>query len=94
VIVGHVKAAKTEFQSVKGLAAAASELDRQMFTYDVTAPVNSQGTVYMPGSLQNIYLDGISIQRHPDVHALNQAHRDRVMIQIGSRTYSFVSGQV
>jgi hypothetical protein len=68
VIVAHVKAAKTEFQSVKGLAAAASELDRQMFTYDVTVPVNSQGTVYMPGSLQNIYLDGISIQRHPDVH--------------------------
>ena len=90
VIVGDLKAAKVEFQSVKGLAAASWTLNNNALTYRVTVPVGSQGTVYMPGSTYSVQLDGKKIRRQVGVRGMEERGQ-KAVISIGSGTYTFTS---
>lgn len=90
VIVGNITAVTTTFNSVKGVVAGSWELNNKTFIYNVTVPVGSLGTVYLPGSMQATKLEGSTVERHPGVQSIHQ-NGHQTVVQIGSGTYCFTT---
>ncbi|KAF7192664.1 Alpha-L-rhamnosidase [Pseudocercospora fuligena] len=88
VCVDNVTFASTEYISVRGRVAAKWERDEEVFTYNITVPVGSTGSVALSAPLRSIKLDGDDVEGQLGVHHAEQIG-GKTMVTIGSGTYFF-----
>ncbi|KXS98431.1 hypothetical protein AC578_1772 [Pseudocercospora eumusae] len=88
VCVDNVTFASTEYISVRGRVAAKWERNEKTFTYNITVPVGSTGSVALSAALKSIKLDGDGVEGQFGVHHAEQIG-GKTIITIGSGTYFF-----
>lgn len=89
--VGDLTWAKASYDSVRGRIVSAWERKGDTFTLNVSIPVNSTGTVWVPGrDLQTITVNNKSAQRSKLASFVRQ-EKEHAVFAIGSGQYRFQS---
>jgi alpha-L-rhamnosidase len=82
---------KAEYDSIRGRIASKWNIDNGDFELNLTVPVNTSATIYLPGGdASNVTESGHPLSQSKAVRFL-RAENNRVLIEVGSGTYRFKS---
>lgn len=88
---GGLNWAKTSYESIHGKIATDWKISGDQLLLDVTVPANTDATVCIPADrLASVTESGKSLDKAEGVVSVHQ-ERDKVVVQIGSGNYHFVS---
>ena len=91
VVGGGLTSARASYDSIHGHIAAAWKRAGNRLSLEVVVPANTTATVSVPAKgVANVTESGRSIQNAEGVKFLRQEN-DKVVVQVGSGTYKFVS---
>jgi alpha-L-rhamnosidase len=80
---------KATYHTINGTIASGWKKDGNKLVMDVTVPVNTKATIYVPASAAaQISLDGQKLTASKDVKIAGQ-EKDYVLLEAGSGNYSF-----
>jgi alpha-L-rhamnosidase len=91
LLLGDLSWAKAEHESMYGTISSSWKMDRDRFELEVTIPVNSTATVYVPAqSEKNVALEGKSVEEVKEVQFLRMENQ-RAVFRVESGKYMFRS---
>jgi alpha-L-rhamnosidase len=88
IMDSRINAADISYSSVNGKITGIWKMDKDMFTYDIEIPPNTQAEVHLPGAKPaDVQVDGTSAKDHPDIHGTEELD-GKTVLKMGSGKYS------
>ena len=92
-VAGDLTSANVTYQSIRGEIKSQWAIKDGYFNYNITIPVNSEATVFLPTSdpsTTSVTADSIPVEAHPYIQLLG-IERNRIKLRIPSGNYSLSS---